>query len=43
MSIEPTRPEGQGDEALLAEIRDRYTAWSDRWRTTREERKTDLR
>lgn len=32
-----------GDEKLLKEIRDRYTAWVDKWRDAREERKTDMR
>ncbi len=38
-----SKPKTADEAALLAEIRDRYRAWSDKWRTAREERKVDMR
>jgi hypothetical protein len=40
---EPSKQPQSPDEALLQEIRERYAAWTDKWRQAREERKVDIR
>src|SRR5437764_5459503 len=40
---EPVKTPQSADEALLSEVRERYASWTDKWRSAREERKTDIR